>query len=411
MAKILFFFTSSYPFGTGETFIENEIDYLAEAFDKIVIVSNDISSRQTRTIPLSCATERFSYELRKTEKIRSLKNVFHSLYKQECLFIKRIYRLNISTTIRNTACQTLQKGIVWQHRIGEIIRRHSSPTDHIYLYSYWNNDTAFALAYYKRKHPNVNAFSRMHRWDVYFEEAQCNYLPFRKYIFDNIDHAYSISEDGVQYTQYKLQIPSLKIGISRLGVKQRAFFPYEEKRRLHILSISNLIPVKAIDKLINALGLINIDFFWTHIGDGPERCNLEDLAMQKIEGKYVFKGHLQNHSVVNYLNSNYTDLFVNVSSSEGIPVSIMEAMSVGVPCLATDVGGTHEIVDQSNGLLLPADLSPDFLAEKISWFHNLPQGEKIKMRESAYKTWKEKFDAETNYRAFANEIMNIKVQS
>ena len=51
MAKILFFFTSEYPYGSGETFIENEIQYLASRFDKIVIVSNNTKDKQTRVVP------------------------------------------------------------------------------------------------------------------------------------------------------------------------------------------------------------------------------------------------------------------------------------------------------------------------------------------------------------------------
>ena len=48
MGKTLFFFTSNYPFGTGETFIENEIAYLAMAYDKVIIISNETQKEQTR---------------------------------------------------------------------------------------------------------------------------------------------------------------------------------------------------------------------------------------------------------------------------------------------------------------------------------------------------------------------------
>ena len=63
------------------------------------------------------------------------------------------------------------------------------------------------------------------------------------------------------------------------------------------------------------------------------------------------KGNVDNAALLeDYITENYY-LFVNVSSSEGIPVSIMEASSVGIPCLATDVGGTGEIIsDGVNGL-------------------------------------------------------------
>ena len=49
------------------------------------------------------------------------------------------------------------------------------------------------------------------------------------------------------------------------------------------------------------------------------------------------------------------DYFINLSDSEGIPVSIMEAMSVGIPIIARDVGGNREIVTNNNGCLLEGD--------------------------------------------------------
>ena len=47
------------------------------------------------------------------------------------------------------------------------------------------------------------------------------------------------------------------------------------------------------------------------------------------------------------------DLFVNMSLSEGIPVSIMEAISFGIPIIATNVGGNAEIVNDETGVLIP----------------------------------------------------------
>ena len=58
---------------------------------------------------------------------------------------------------------------------------------------------------------------------------------------------------------------------------------------------------------------------------------------------------------MNYYNTYEIDLFVNLSTIEGVPVSIMEAQSSGIPVLATDVGSSKEIVDDDNGFLIPKD--------------------------------------------------------
>ena len=72
--------------------------------------------------------------------------------------------------------------------------------------------------------------------------------------------------------------------------------------------------------------------------------------------KIDFRGNVKNSDLLEVYKNNQFDLFLNVSLSEGIPVSIMEALSFGIPCIATDVGGTKEIViDGYNGWLLKKD--------------------------------------------------------
>ena len=110
---------------------------------------------------------------------------------------------------------------------------------------------------------------------------------------------------------------------------------------------------------------------------------------------YVFKGNVDNAALLeDYITENYY-LFVNVSSSEGIPVSIMEASSVGIPCLATDVGGTGEIIsDGVNGLLLRADVSDRELADRITWFCGLDRERYLRFRKEARRIWDDKYNAE-----------------
>ena len=69
--------------------------------------------------------------------------------------------------------------------------------------------------------------------------------------------------------------------------------------------------------------------------------------------------------VVGYMGNNPIDLFINVSSREGIPVSI-EAIAAGIPIIATDVGGCNEIVSNKNGILLNSDPSPEQISDAIT---------------------------------------------
>ena len=71
---------------------------------------------------------------------------------------------------------------------------------------------------------------------------------------------------------------------------------------------------------------------------------------------------MTHENVLKWFEENPADVFVNVSSSEGLPVSIMEAFSYGIPAIATAVGGMPEIVTEDCGVLLKPDFGPEELA-------------------------------------------------
>jgi colanic acid/amylovoran biosynthesis glycosyltransferase len=106
-----------------------------------------------------------------------------------------------------------------------------------------------------------------------------------------------------------------------------------------------------------------------------------------------------------YYNNNDIDVLVNVSHSEGIPVSMMEAQSCGIPVCAKNVGGVPEIVDNDNGVLLSEDVKPAGLAESLILFSNPDY--RNKKSELSRRNWKWNFDAEKNYTEFAKRIKNL----
>ncbi|NMC40567.1 MAG: glycosyltransferase, partial [Bacteroidales bacterium] len=97
--------------------------------------------------------------------------------------------------------------------------------------------------------------------------------------------------------------------------------------------------------------------------------------------------------------------FINVSSSEGVPVSVMEALSFGIPVIATDAGGTSEIVNNTNGRLIPVDFDPKDLAAIIE---NLVHDEKYQgYRHNARKSWEENCMASKLLPAFTDFILSV----
>ena len=85
----------------------------------------------------------------------------------------------------------------------------------------------------------------------------------------------------------------------------------------------------------------------------------------------------------------------------------MESMSYGIPVIATDVGGTREIVNETTGFLLPKDFQPKEVAKIIMNFSSLSKEEKQKYREAAYDMWESKYDGEKNSLKMLGELHSM----
>jgi glycosyltransferase involved in cell wall biosynthesis len=97
------------------------------------------------------------------------------------------------------------------------------------------------------------------------------------------------------------------------------------------------------------------------IGDGQDRALLEGFCREKaLSDRVVFLGYQEK--VADYYQ--VLDLLVLPSLSEGLPNTVLEAMSFGVPVLATAVGGVPEIIQNGNGMMVPPN-DPGALAEKM----------------------------------------------
>ena len=154
----------------------------------------------------------------------------------------------------------------------------------------------------------------------------------------------------------------------------------------------------------------NTKIIWHHYGDGEIFDEIKKIADEKLTGKvqYEFMGAVDNKELLEiYKNGNY-HFFLNTSSSEGIPVSIMEASSFGIPCLATDVGGTREIIKNGeNGILLDSDIKDEELAREIQRFISLDKESYLEYREKARIIWQENFDATRNYKEFSEMLEKL----
>ena len=136
----------------------------------------------------------------------------------------------------------------------------------------------------------------------------------------------------------------------------------------HIVSVGRLTEEKGHQYLIEALHLLNTkfdrhDFTATILGDGTLRTDLEQLV-----NRYHLSDRVQMPGFCNdiFFMLSTAHLFILPSLHESSPNALIEAMGVGLPCIASSVGGVLDLIDhQENGLLIPPRAS-GALAEAIN---------------------------------------------
>lgn len=399
--------TSGFPYDNHENYLETEIIYLAKRFSKILILSHDIFSKNCRSVPKNIQIKRVRYNLTFFEKLISVRQVFNQSFKKEIQIIKNQYKIKLTIGLLKTLLISLENSIRLKKEYEkQIINLDEKNTT---LYSYWSNDSAVALGNLKiSKGDNIKCITRMHRWDIYFEESKYGYLPLRNHIFKNLDNVISISENGIHYLQEQLNFNTKSIKVSRLGVRKNGKLINKKSEKLLIVSCSNLIKVKQVHLIAESLSYINnYEINWVHFGDGILKEDIIDYCNKNLPKniRAEFKGRVLNKEVLKLYVESVPDLFINLSSSEGIPMSIMEAMSCSIPVIATNVGGTSEIVNNENGLLLNKNFEINDVSKFIENFYNLNINEKEALRKNAYETWSELYDADKNYNNFIKEFL------
>lgn len=160
-----------------------------------------------------------------------------------------------------------------------------------------------------------------------------------------------------------------------------------------LAKIGRLSPEKRQEDLIQAAAQLledGYDFKIVFIGVGPEESRLRQLSEQLgIADAIIFSGFIEDMLPV----YSEIDLVIQTSSTEGLPNVILEAMLMRVPVIATDVGGTSEIVDSSEVATLIPPENESVLVSTLKSFLDRPEYYRLKL-DRAEQRIKESFDSE-----------------
>ena len=404
----LLLFTQKFPFSPGEEFIETEIDYLAEAFSEVVVVPTKVGGAQ-RSLPPNVRVETsFAQELSRHQSIIS--SIMALLHWRSLLFIASLglkhavdpwilIRIGRQAKAAQTMCR-------WLARV-ELLRSSARTV----AYTYWFESAATGIALYADENGKSFPFvTRCHRFDLYREVVRGGVFPFRQFAIQAIDYVCVITQQGRDYFSREFEIDSDKLRVSRLGVNHVGVNPSDNSDfDISICSCAYVSPVKQLDLLVEAIRLVaqaraDAKIRWTHFGGGPDLERIREQVLDlRSNVTAELEGSKTNAEILTAYGLRHFDVFVNCSKSEGLPVSIMEALSFGVPVVAPDIGGIAELVGDHNGKLLPCDWSIRQLSDAII---EVVESDDSR-RSGAHQSWTEKVDASRNYAEFAKWLASL----
>jgi glycosyltransferase involved in cell wall biosynthesis len=387
------------------------LDVIADNFEKVFVITTEKELRlHSRPYSIIVSRKKDFFVASAIYALRKLfsKEFFEELRQRKKMRVKPSFKTIILSCIVSWMIERRLRGYFFRIWKGE----------QIVLYSYWLNTYAYFVAKAKKAFPQIKAVSRAHGFEI---RDFHSYIPFRKTIDSCLDKIVFISvHTQDEYNQIMSRRAAKKRAEQKviyLGTQRQSNLSSQESESscFTLVSCSGIYQLKRLDLIINSLAEIQHDIHckWVHFGSGADYDRIINLAKIKLTGQNVsfeFKGQLPNSEILKFYIENRVELFMNTSDFEGVPVSIMEAMSFGIPCLARNVGGNSEIVKNGiSGTLVPREASVTDIAAALKDFYLVKQSDPdtyMSLQKSTFNFWLSYFDAEKNYLTFSNYILN-----
>lgn len=439
----LVIYTHTFPFGKGETFLENEIPILARRFKKIIFVpmtdrvgvEDEIgldyrNNQRIETLPTNCHVKMSPDEYSNYGGGMTLL--------KELGLLAFIYNFTIFIPTLITAIIKDKKSFFYDYRtfifslfslfmrakvLNKFIKSFNS--DNLLHYSFWMYEWSTILSILK-KTKKINFFiARGHGNDIYTEnygsfEIKKNketkqfgsyIIRYRHFELQYIDFLFPVSIDMEQYLYNKYPEYKNKIKKIYLGVPVRDIINPYKRDIFRIVTVSNVIPLKRVFRMLNILNHIDVDVEWNHFGAGPLFNDLKKKSIEfqnkKNNIKIKLHGRIANSELIKFYKQNHVSLLINLSINEGgAPVSITEALSMGIPIIATDAGGNREAVPDKK-YIVGNNFEDTEIVKLIMDIYNMRDNDYLQLRNKCIQLHKDKFDTEKNYNEFIDKIVML----
>lgn len=395
MKNTLFLFTNEFPCSkTLEPYLEHEILFLSKAFEKIVIVPATIGTIQ-KSIPKNAEVlnvfDKHWFNNSLVSKLAALP-MFIGFYLSELIDWQSKSTLQIKNLLADF--KSYYNAVVTGKALEKYAAFNNINFKASAFYSYWFFHPVITLSILKRRGKIDSFISRGHLGDIYLDQFP-DLGNFYNFKIKNTTKVLAISTHARDYLVSLYPKLKDKFVISRLAVSDMGLNP-ELGNEFVVVSCSTYSERKRVDLLAELLCDAPFSLTWLHFGYVPQEvCDkfITNFKTAKTTIKAVFMGDVPNHKVIEFYKSNPVNVIVNLSTSEGLPFSLIEATSFGIPIIATDVNGTPDIATSKNGFLIPKNFEKKLFYDCLLNIKN--NGSEF--RNGARQLFLEKYKAEINY--------------
>ena len=354
--KILNLFTYDYPSqGNDHFFIEDEIKMLSKTFDHINIIPLKWDSKFTENF---IKKKNLNYDFSLSQNLFQIKNIIKILF--NIIFCKILWDEFLKVKQPNflkKVTMILKERILAENIYLWVKNKKKKTSKKEIFYSYWSNHTLLSFYFLKKENVINNCFARTLGSDLNGFILNDDFVAFKKLKFKMLDFLIILNEGQRKKLKREKLINDDKIFKCYQGINLQNFREKQKPdKKIHILSCGQLVYVKNTLQIVDFIQTFNqlaqdYKIIYTCIGNGPDYINVKKAAELKL--KHIkFRLIEKVPNLVDFIKKNKIDFYINLSRSEGMSFAVMEAMSLGIPIICSNIPGNTEIINNKNGYVL-----------------------------------------------------------
>lgn len=404
----LLLITARWPLTSISEFLEDEIVHLAKTFDRVTVAPMRPTSQRSSHVPTGVHVDSSL-----ADHLTHFRSYSH-LHSRATVALSRAIQPNPVLSAFDAEVPPAEDVINTKWLKAYLLGRADSRSVSLWArqrpapdmaYTFWLDAATAGLRAAWGDTPIV---SRAHGGDAFSEQRGWSTIPYQRAALEACTLVASVSHNGADYLMAKFPDLGDRIVVRTLGIQDLGgVAQVDEGPPWKLLSVSSVDANKRVDLIARAAAHLAADgspVTWTHFGSGPDLDALQALVTQLPSGLSVnLREQVPAEDVHLDLMTGGYHAFLNLSLSEGAPVSLMEAQCAGLPVVATAVGGTPEVCPPDLNELVSTQDGVAVIASAIRRAVQRSDAQRGRRREY----WSRHYDQAVTYRQWAAELAEM----